>query len=163
MIYSCRIGKFLQPTSIYNSKIGKLKRLMYNRKSAKSHMADLGNLSLVIVRNKRKVHKYTFYSSVIGFRRVSLTFFIFDDFQENTDNLNSMRTPNSKALEIKPDSNSFQSILCVSLMLQNKRNITLLLFSQLLINYVLKNLLFSIFRQRNMSSDSVLMAFICLY
>lgn len=33
-----------------------------------------------------------------------------------------MRTPNSKAPEIKPDSNSFQSILCVSLMLQNKRN-----------------------------------------
>lgn len=27
-----------------------------------------------------------------------------------------MRTPNSKALEIKPDSNSFQSILCVSIM-----------------------------------------------
>lgn len=80
MIYSCRIGKFLQPTSINNSKMGKLKRLMYNRKSAKSQMADLGNLSLVIVQNKRKVHKYTFYSSVLGFRRVSLTFFIFDDF-----------------------------------------------------------------------------------
>lgn len=80
MIYSCRIGKFLQPMSVNNSKMGKLKRLMYNRKLAKSHMADLGNLSLVIVRNKRKVHKYTFYSSVIGFRRVSLTFFIFDDF-----------------------------------------------------------------------------------
>lgn len=80
MIYSFRIGKFLQPTSVNNSKMGKLKRLMYNRKSAKSHMADLGNLSLVIVQNKRKVHKYTFYSSVLGFRRVSLTFFTFDDF-----------------------------------------------------------------------------------
>lgn len=80
MIYSFRIGKFLQPTSVNNSKMGKLKRLMYNRKSAKSHMADLGNLSLVIVQNKREVHRYTFYSSVIGLRRVSLTFFIFNDF-----------------------------------------------------------------------------------
>lgn len=73
-----------------------------------------------------------------------------------------MRTPNSKALEIKPDSNSFQSILCVSLMLQNKRNITLLLFSQLLINYVLKNSYF-LFSDRGICLPTVSLWLLFVY